>query len=328
MPDWRDVLNPDTGNRDDQGYTGRKLEEYVWIPKPKTDLGEYRLNLKLCKDVQEEHGYFNDRLVGEYAVEEEAIFDGSLVPDKYIEKYEDKDVSMQSYVSNIRMFIRITRILGWISYVPGKDGQYKLTDRGEVLTRFTGDFPDTRGGLSEQEIMLRSFANYCFYSVNDDPNYRDRRFKCRLFLNMLYFIQNFGFCHHHELAVTAFTLKDERDEEELQRKISILDRLREGEINIADAYRENDLDPNDSSTVNGVYDGPKVMLSFARQLGLAESTYISRMDDNDEIYEIYEQEYQGSPHIGIPKTVQTLTPQGEQFVDEEMGKRKIWFEEL
>lgn len=328
MSEWDDVLTPDDETRENSGYTGRKLQEYVWIPKPKTDLAEYRLNLKLCKDVQKENGYFNDRLVGEYAVEQEAIFDGSLVPNKYIEKYQEKDVSMQSYVSNIRMFIRIARTLGWISYVPNEDAKYVLTNKGQILTEFSGDFPDSRGGLSEREIVFESFANYSFYSVNDDPDYRDRRFKCRLFLNMLYFIRKFGFLHNHELAVTAFTLKDERDDNELESKISIMERLRSGEIDLGDAYRENELDPTDRSTVNGVYDGPKVMLSFARQLDLAEGTYISKLDNSQEIYDIYEQSYKGSPHINSPRKIHRLTSIGQQFVDEYWGRKKIWFEEL
>lgn len=325
MTDWREVLNPDTG---DQGYSGRKLKEYVWIPKPKTDLREYRLNLKLCKEVQDDNGYFNDKLVGQYAVEQGAIYDGKLEPESYIEKYEGKDVSMQTYVSNVRMFIRIARFLGWMRYVPDQDGQYVLTDRGEALTRFRGEFPATDSGLEEREIVLESFANLCYYSVNDDPKYRNPKFKSRIFLNMLYFIQQFDICHNYELAITAFTLKDERDSEERREKLEIMQQLREGEINIGEAFRMNNLDPTDESTVNGVYDGPKVLLSFARQLDLVEGIYISRLDNSEEVKKIYEQEYQGSPHINSARKVQRLTTEGERMLTEYMGRKKIWFDEL
>jgi len=322
--DWKDVLNPDTSTT---GYTGRKLDEYVWIPKPKTDLREYRLNLKLCKDVQEEHGFFNDELVGEYAVEEGNIYDGKLEPEGYLEKYEEKDVSMKTYVSNIRMFIRIARFLGWVTAVPEAGGKYLLTDRGEILTRFRGEFPDSAGGLNEKDIVSRSFANLCYYSVNDDPDYWNTKFKTRIFLNMLSFIRDYNFCHHLELAVTAFTLKDERDEDELQGKKDIMDGLRNGEVTLAEAFGMNDF-PLDQSTKNGVYDGPKVLLSFARQLGLVEGKYISKMDNSNEIYSIYEQEYESHPHAGTPRKVHRITPEGEQFLDKYMNRKKIWFDEL
>jgi hypothetical protein len=321
---WTDVLNPDTPN---PGYSGRKLDEYVWIPKPKTALREYRLNLKLCKDVQEERGYFNDELVGEYAVEEGNIYDGKLEPEGYLEKYEEKDVSMKTYVSNIRMFIRIARFLGWITVVPESDSKYLLTDRGEVLTQFRGEFPDTSGGLEEEKIVRRSFANLCFYSVNDDPDYWNLKFKTRIFLNMLSFIRDYNFAHHLELAVTAFTLKDERDPRELEEKRNILDGLRSGELTLVDAFEMNDF-PLDESTKNGVYDGPKVLLSFARQLGLADSTYISKMENSDEVYSIYEQEYETHPHAGTPRVVYQITAEGEQFLDKYMSRKKIWFDEL
>lgn len=322
--DWKDVLNPDKST---SGYTGRKLDEYVWIPKPKTDLFEYRLNLKLCKEVQDEKGYFNDKLVGKYAVEEGNIYDGKLEPEGYLEKYEEKDISMQTYVSNIRMFIRIARFLGWISSVPGADSKYELTDRGDILTRFRGEFPATSGGLDEEKIVRRSFANLCFYSVNDDPRYWNPRFKTRLFLNMLSFIRDYNFCHHLELAVTAFTLKDERDPEELENKRQLLDNLRSGEISLVDAFEINDF-PLDKSTKTGVYDGPKVLLSFARQLGLVEGTYISKMENSEEIYEIYEREYESHPHAGTPRKIHRITADGEQFLDKYMGRTKIWFDEL
>lgn len=322
--DWKEVLNPDTRN---SGYTGRKLDEYVWIPKPKTDLREYRLNLKLCKDVQEQNGFFNDKLVGEYAVEEGNIYDGKLEPDGYLEKYKEKDTSMKTYVSNVRMFIRIARFLGWVTAVPEADAKYLLTDRGEILTRFRGEFPDTSGGLNEADIMRRSFGNLCFYSINDEPRYWNPRFKTRLFLNMLSFIRDYSFCHHLELAVTAFTLKDERDEQELERKQQILDDLRSGEIDLVDAFKMNDF-PLDKSTKTGVYDGPKVLLSFARQLGLVEGTYISKMENSDEIYGIYDREYETHPHAGTPRKVHKITSEGEQFLDKYMSRTKIWFDEL
>lgn len=322
--DWRDVLNPDTPN---PGYTGRKLDEYIWIPKPKTDLREYRLNLKLCKDVQEKQGYFNDKLVGEYAVQEGNIYDGKLEPEGYLEKYKEKNTSMQTYVSNVRMFIRIARFLGWVTAVPGTDAKYLLTDRGEILTRFRGEFPDTAGGLNEAEIVRQSFANLCFYSVNDEPRYWNPRFKARLFLNMLSFIRDYNFCHHLELAVTAFTLKDERDSDELEEKQAILDGLRSGEITLVDAFEMNDF-PLDKSTKTGVYDGPKVLLSFARQLGLVKGIYISKMENSEEIYEIYEREYESHPHTGTPRKIHEITPEGEQFLDKYMNRTKIWFDEL
>jgi len=309
-------------------YTGRKEKNYIWIPKPKTDLREYRLNLKLCKEVQEKEGYFNDKKVGELAVKEGYIYDGKLEPDKYIEKYKENITSMKSYVSNIRMFIRIARFLGWIKYIPEKSGQYILTEKGEALTNFKGVFPDSRGGLDEKNIVLKSFANYSYYSVNDVPNYRDKQFRCRPFLDMLFFIHKFGFCHNFELVVTSFTLKDDRKEDLINEKLEILRLLRDNEINISEAFQKNDLNPNDESTVNNVYDGPKVLLSFARSLDLAEDKYIGNVDNSEEIKKYYKDSYQGSPHINPPRKIHHLTEEGVEFVNKNMDLKKIWFDEL
>ena len=59
-------------------YTGKKHKNYIWIPKAKSDLKEYRDALRLCRELEEATGSFNDKTLGNRQVESGAIFNGSL----------------------------------------------------------------------------------------------------------------------------------------------------------------------------------------------------------------------------------------------------------
>lgn len=202
-------------NKMDKGYTGRKLVEYTWIPKSKTYLREYREFLKICYDVEKRDGFFNDRTVGEEMVKRRAIVDRDNTSDSYIEKYETKTIGDQSYVSNARMMIRICRWLGWMTISEGK-GKFNLTYYGINLTHFEGGFPNKIANLNEYDLVLKAFSKLKYYSVNDSPQYRNTKFKQRIFLNMIKILSEFDHCSHYELVVSAFVLKDERNKKEYQ----------------------------------------------------------------------------------------------------------------
>lgn len=311
-----------------KGYTGRKLDEYTWIPKSKTYLREYREFLKICYDVQKRDGFFNDRTVGEEMVNRRAIVDRDNTAETYIEKYGSKTIGNQSYVSNARMMIRICRWLGWMTSGDGK-AKFYLTPYGINLTVFEGEFPNKISELNEYDYVLKAFSKMKFYSANDSPQYRNPRFKQRIFLNMLRVLSNFDHCSHYELVVSAFVLKDERDQKEYELLLDRIYRLKKHKITIGQALAECNLDCKNKSSVTGVYDGPKVMLSFARQLGLVENIPVSKLE-TPKIYKEYSLMYKNSGYIkphGV-KFVSSLTDKGRQFVEKYSGKTVIWFDEL
>jgi ferredoxin len=312
----------------EKGYTGRKLVEYTWIPKSKTYLREYREFLKICYDVEKRDGFFNDRTVGEEMVKRRAIVDRDNTADSYMEKYETKTIGDQSYVSNARMMIRICRWLGWMTIGEGR-GQFNLTYYGINLTNFTGGFPNKIGDLNEYDLILKAFSKLKYYSVNDSPQYRNKKFKQRIFFNMIRVLSEFKHCSHYELVVSAFVLKDERDKDEYEMLLNRIRRLKEHRITIGEALAELNLDCQNKSSVTGVYDGPKVLLSFARQLGLVENIPVNKID-GPELHEEYVKMYQNSGHIkpnGI-KFVSQITDKGIEFVNQYLDKKLIWFDEL
>jgi len=309
------------------GYTGRKLKEYTWIPKSKTYLREYREFLKVCKEVQDEKGYFNDKLVGKLMVKKKAIVDRDSTPESYIKKYKEKSIGNQSYVSNARMMIRICRWLGWMTIE--RSSRFKLTKYGKNLTKFTGTFPSKIGSVGEYILMSKAFAKLKFYNVNDTIRYRNKEFKQRIFINMLRVLNKFDFCSHYELVVSAFVLKDERKDEEVKKSIDRVKRLKKYEITIREAFEECGLDCEDKSTVTGVYDGPKVMLSFAKQFGFVDLIPVSSKT-NPKISELYQRMYMNSGHIrpkGI-KLVFKITEMGRKFLKQNLNKKQIWYDEL
>ena len=50
-------------------YTGKKHSNYIWIPKAKSDLKEYRDALRLCATLEAETGSFNDKTLGNRQVD-------------------------------------------------------------------------------------------------------------------------------------------------------------------------------------------------------------------------------------------------------------------
>ena len=75
-------------------YNGRKLNKYIWIPKSKTDLREYREFLKICNSLEKRDGFFNNKTIGTEMVNLRAIVDKDNTATLYIEKYKDKKLAL------------------------------------------------------------------------------------------------------------------------------------------------------------------------------------------------------------------------------------------
>jgi len=312
-------------NNELSGYTGKKHKNYIWIPKPKSDLKEYRDILRLCKILEGQEGYFNDRTLGLAQVKKGAIFDGSLDAKDYIKKYEGKTIGNQSYISNARMSLRMARFFGWITRFPNEEAKYKLTARGLLLAKFMGKFPAQIGKINEFDVMFKDILGMRFYCVNDNPRYQNKLFKQRVMVNILRFLQSFEYLHNYEIVISALTLKSEHGSD-LRKAYDRIERLRKGKINISEALKECDIDPNDKSSLTGVYDGPKVLCSFLKQLRLLEPVETS--DLGKSCVRHYEKSYVGSLINNAPRNVFRITKDGQEVTTEKLGEIPIWYEDL
>jgi len=306
-------------------YTGKKHHKYIWIPKPKSDLREYREILRLCNDLESKNGFFNDKALGIAQVNKGAIFDGSLNAEEYIDKYKVKTIGNQSYISNARMSLRMARFFGWVTRTPEKDAQYTLTMRGKQLAKFSGKFPAKLGDLDEYLLMMDDILGFRFYCVNDSPQYQNKLFKQRVMVNILRYLDKYEYMHNYEVVISALTLKNETITE-VNKGFERMDRLRNNKITISQALLECDINPKDNSSLTGVYDGPKVLCSFLKQLLLLEAVDISTLDKA--VTKYYEKAYSGSLIKHAPRNVFRITEIGRQIVKRKLKQIPIWYEDI
>ena len=304
-------------------YTGKKHSNYIWIPKAKSDLKEYRDGLRLCRDLEDTTGSFNDKTLGNHQVESGAIFDGSLTVAEYQAKYKTQQLGNQSYVSNARMLIRMCRFFGWMHRDAESKSTYYLTERGRLISQFIGKFPNQIGNLKEFDLFLEDIVTFRFFSVDDQPAYQNKRFKTLPNLQILRFLSQFGYMHHYELAITALSATNITSEEFAARS-DIIRLMREGKINIGTALRALKHDPTNKSTLTGIYDGPKVLCSFLRQLGLIETVNIKEIQEASEYYQSAYTEYLIKP----PRTVFRITEFGKEIQERYRDIVPIWFDEI
>jgi ferredoxin len=308
------------------GYTGKKHLNYIWIPKSKSDLKEYRDMLKLCKILQDQNGFFNDKTLGLLQVEKGAIFDGSLDVKDYIKKYKRKSIGNQSFVSNARMSMRMSRFFGWITRSPKEKAKYMLTQRGWLITNFSGQFPSHFGKYNENEVMLQDILGMRFYCVNDEIKYQMKQFKQRIMFNILWLLDKFEYMHNYEIVVSALTLAKE-EQPNIDKALDRINRLRNQKINIAEALRECGINPKDNSSLTGVYDGPKVLCSLLKQLNLVIPIDVSKL--GDECFKYYKRIFTGSPLLNHPpKNVFKITPLGKQSLKDKLKEIPVWYEDL
>lgn len=303
-------------------YTGKKHKNCIWIPKAKVDLKEFRNILRLAYEIQLESGYFNDRLLGVRMVETGGIFDGSLIYEEYLDKYEDEKTQNQSHVANARMMMRMYKFLGWITRDKSKQAMYYLTERGKQIIEFYGEFPCTTNGMNEMEIMLKDIINMRYYCVHDTIRYQDKNFKQRPIFNILYMLDKFEYMHNYEIVCSAISLKNE-NEEEYNNAINRIKKLRNYEVNIAQCLEEIGINPSNKSSLKGVYDAPKVLCGFLKELNLIEGRSL-KQEEND----YYEEVYTGSKHIKRVSNVFVITEYGRKILEEYSNIIPVWYEQL
>ena len=129
--------------------------------------------------------------------------------------------------------------------------------------------------------------------------------------------------HHYELAITALSANN-ISPEEFAAKSNIIESMRYGEINIGTALRELEHDPTNKSTLTGIYDGPKVLCSFLKQLRLIETANPKEIQGAPEYYESVYTEYLIKP----PRTVFRITEFGEEIRERYSNIVPIWFDDI
>lgn len=295
----------------------RKYPRVIWFPRSKTDPREIREVLKIALIVQNESSdqTFNDRTLGEKMAKIGSINVLGLRGDKYIAAYEGKSIGDVSYITNARMLMRLFRFLGLVTRA--KKGEYRITDLGKIYANFSGDFPSFYKNNSEEEMLLESLANFTFYSVNDDPTYRDAKFKIRPFIWLLYNLSLEPQCIF-QLIVTAFASKDE-SASEVKRIKSLLNGLQTGNTNVAKEWKALGLDPNNYSCVHNFYDSAKILVYLGSSLGLIDK----------KANPAYGKKIMGKArHLKQATTFYFLTEKGSRYLKKHLPRTPIYYEKL
>ncbi len=295
----------------------RKYPKVIWFPRSKTDPREIREVLKIALIVQNESSdqTFNDRTLGEKMAKIGSINVLGLKGDKYIAAYKGKSIGDVSYITNARMLMRLFRFLGLVTRA--KKGEYRITDLGKIYANFSGDFPSFYKSNSEEEMLLESLANFTFYSVNDDPTYRDAKFKIRPFIWLLYNLSLEPQCIF-QLIVTAFASKDESTSE-VKRIKSLLNGLQTGNTNVAKEWKALDLDPNNYSCVHNFYDSAKILVYLGSSLGLIDK----------KANPAYGKKIMGKArHLKQATTFYFLTEKGSRYLEKHLPRTPIYYEKL
>ena len=296
-----------------------QLGKYIWVPKPKSDLKEFRESLKIANVLESREGYFNDQTLGKIQVKRGAIFDGSLEIDEYFEKYEKKAIADQSYVSNARMTLRLLRWFGWVTRSTTR-GRFNLTPHGKEYLDFSGKWPDIYVNKNELIMMTKDIVTFKYYSGNDLPQYQDTTVKKRPMLAILIALNELGSLHNHEISVCALTDTSEMDIDKIKQPVL---RIKKGESTIQDEYRKLGWDPEKKSHVTGVYDGPKVLCSLLKQLLLIENT---STDEKEKEY--YKRAYKGRIINSVPRNLFKITNLGKETIPRLLKPKPIWWEDL
>jgi len=273
--------------------------------------------------------YFFENELAEDLAELGAISRPGTNRNHTVEEYRNERTPNQPHVSSFRMANRILRLLGFTTRYLNLSNAYVVTHRGIQLSKFEGPFPAKISYLDENDIVVRSLLNANVFSVNDNLNMWDTRFRNRIVVNLLRCASVYGYITNQEAIVTAFTLKDERDEKQIKDMIKKIRDLNYGKISLIDAYRNSNVDPHSSSATNNAYDSPKVLTSLCRQTGLFErETYELKDTPYGDLRQKYKKMLGGRSAIKAPHVVNVITDLGRRVLDEEISKKLISFEQL
>lgn len=317
-----------------QGRKTRNID-IIWFPKPITILTDMRDKLKvayemqLAKEKKEGKAYFIENEVAVELAKRGAFTRPATGAVELVKQYEEESTPDKPHISSFRMQNRLFRFLGWTTRRVGYRNEYIVTDLGIQMTKFAGPFPSSLGALSERDLVVKSLVNLGVFSVNDNINQWDTRFKQRIVVNLLRVTAMYGYISNNELVVTAFALKDERDSNQVGEMMERLRRLHDGEITMMDAFKEVSVDPYNSSAVNNAYDNPKVLLSLCRQSGLLyDKTVPLKSSPYGDLRPFYERMHKGKSAIKKPRTANVIADFGKEVLSQELEKTVIWFDEL
>jgi len=312
-----------------------KNKDIIWFPKPRTDLGDMRKMLTIAYEKQIENEksgngiYFEENELSKELAKLGTITRPGTGVEETISEYENEQTANQPHVSSFRMLNRIFRLLGWTTRHVNSPNRYVVTDVGIQMTKFREVFPSKIGNLYENDLVVRSLLNANVFSVNDNLDMWDTRFRNRIVVNLLRCANVYGYITIQEAIVTAFALKDERDPLQVKQMIDRMKNLHEGKITMIDAYKECRIDPLDSSSANNAYDSPKVLTSLCRQTGLFEheSVPLNSLPYGD-LRQIYDRMFKGKSAIKSPQVVNVITDYGRSVLVKERQKKVIGFEQL
>jgi hypothetical protein len=319
---WEHIGNQKSQNKD-----------IFWPGKPKSELSEYRKYLLIAYTEQKrsaqagEGDCFSENAVAEIIAQIGGMNRPGVSFGKTAEQYKNETTANKSHITSFRMSNRILKFLGFVCRERGKSNYYKLTSYGKQWVKFQGEFPSKMGILSESDFIVERLMNANVFGVHDTIQTWDYRFRNRIFLNLMRCININGYITNTEAVVTAFHLHDERCPEQMNQMIDRLNRLRNGEINIVDAYRECNIDPRIKPAVTGAYDGPKVLLSFCRSLGLLKEDNITEYN-NGKLKDMYKKMFAIKFQISEPKVVNIITTYGKKILEQEKTRRLVGFDEL
>jgi|CXWL01.1.fsa_nt_gi hypothetical protein len=310
-------------------------KDIIWFPKPRTELTDMRSMLKVAYITQQENlksqkiNFFKENQLAKTLASMGSITRPGVGILNTVAEYEDEVTANQPDVSSFRMLNRIFRFMGFVTRNSDIPNSYIVTDLGKQFVKFNGPYPSKIGSLDENDFVVKQLVNANMFSVHDEPKMWDTRFRNRLVVNLLRCTKVSGYITNHEAVVTAFALKDERDNNQIKQMLNRLRRLRSGVIDMTQAYQECSVDPFNKSSTNNAYDSPKVLTSLCRQTGLFENQTVSIIESSfGDLSNVYDPMFSVSSKLSKPRVVNVLSDYGKQILLEETTKRLIGFEEL
>jgi hypothetical protein len=309
--------------------------DQIWFPKSKSDLIYYRMMLQYCCNAQLDNiskgngAFFIENDVGKLLAEKGAMTRPGVGKSNTVSQYSNETSANKPERSSFRMTNRIFRFLG-LTIRHSISNSYLVTPLGFQWAEFQGQFPSRIGNLSEKEFLAERLINFTMFAPHDQPSKWDTKFKNRLVVNILRCADKYGYITNNELAVTAFSLQKETPTS-INKMLERLTQLHDGKITMIDAFKECNIDPYTKSAVTGVYDSPKVLLNFCREVGFFKDPS-EKISKNIEIKKKYQKmhAYKGKERnfIPIPEVINVLTDYGREILNKEIKKKVINFEDF
>ena len=309
-------------------------KDIIWFPKPRTEITDMRRMLNIANITQQENAstnngdFFEENQLAKTLASMGSITRPGVGIDNTVSEYKDEQTANQPDVSSFRMLNRIFRFLGFVARDLTGSNRYVVTNLGKQFIKFEGPFPSKIGTLNEKDFFVEQLMNASVFNIHDHLHFWDTRFRNRIVVNLLRCTNEFGYITNHEAVVTAFALKDERDDQQVIQMLERLRRLHSGELDMVAAYRECNLDPYNKSVTNNAYDSPKVLTSICRQVGLFEDSTIKLKESTfGNLINKYNTMFTNST-ISKPRVINVLSDFGRHILENELTKKVIAIDNL